>query len=78
MLCIQCTHLPLALRRSGAPSSRRAWRSEHLGVLYCEQCGTVLLPEGTADALLDKLSQLARFGLTGDPRPILEPSHPES
>jgi len=78
VLCIECTHLPTGHRGPGAMSPRRAWRSEHLGVLYCEQCGTVLLPDGTADALLDKLSQLARFGLTGDPRPILEPSHPEN
>jgi hypothetical protein len=75
MLCAQCNSLPAAaLRRGPAVSAGAAWRSNRPGVCFCERCGALLIPSGDTDALLDKLSQLARFGLVGDPKPILDRS----
>lgn len=45
--------------------------------LTCERCGVVLPTVDTTESLLEKLSQLALFGLTAEGRPLLE-SSPES
>ncbi len=61
VLCDRCesancgTNLRASL--SGAPSAHRL-----LG-LWCAQCGTLLSSGDPVDAMLGKLSQLARFGL---------------
>ncbi len=39
--------------------------------LICDRCGAVLPAELTTERLLGKLSQLARFGLAGVPKPLL-------
>jgi hypothetical protein len=72
MLCAPCrSQSAPAARRGTALSAGAAWRASRLGVFFCERCGTVLLPSGDPHALVDKLSQLVRFGLIGDSRPIL-------
>ncbi|CAN5634236.1 hypothetical protein BH23GEM3_BH23GEM3_13810 [soil metagenome] len=43
-----------------------------LGSLYCERCGSALPLTSATETLLDKLSQLARFGLSAGGRPILD------
>jgi hypothetical protein len=42
-----------------------------LSLLYCEQCGTPIPPPDVTDSLLDKLAQLARFGLSAGNAPLL-------
>jgi len=48
------------------------WGAHRLGNLLCASCGTILTGEDVAERLLRKQSQLARFGLTGQARPLLE------
>jgi hypothetical protein len=43
-------------------------------VAICPQCGSPIRAAGAADALLAKLSQLARFGLAAEDGPLLEPN----
>jgi hypothetical protein len=42
-----------------------------LSLLYCEQCGTPIAPPDATCSLLDKLAQLARFGLSAGNAPLL-------
>ena len=71
MLCARCKgqvdgHL-LELR----PQARWAALHNPLSSLLCARCGTVLPSLDAADAMLSKLSQLSKFGLGADDRPIL-------
>jgi hypothetical protein len=38
--------------------------------LVCERCGTVLPTKDPAEVMLSKLTQLSRFGLGADDRPL--------
>jgi hypothetical protein len=40
--------------------------AERLSRVLCRQCGAVLPPHDPGERLLDKLSQLARFGLVAE------------
>ena len=42
--------------------------------LVCARCAEPLVTPVTAPSLLDKLSQLAQFGLTAGVGPLLQPS----
>lgn len=57
-------------------SPRQRWAALHnpLKSLMCARCGTILPTLDPAEAMLSKLSQLSRFGLGADDRPILTPS----
>lgn len=74
MLCPHCqTRTPVeasALRTS----LKFVLGSERLSRLVCDRCGAVLPLEDPTDRLLGKLSQLARFGLAAEARPLLVPS----
>jgi hypothetical protein len=71
MLCRRCeTRSPKAPYR-GAPSPARVWGVERLRELLCTGCGAVLAGEEVAQRLLEKQSQLAKFGLAGPARPLL-------
>jgi len=76
MLCRRCeaivspTDLPAA--RSGRPT---VFGPNRLRALLCERCGVVLPAVDSTESLLEKLSQLALFGLTAEGRPLLESSH---
>ncbi len=41
------------------------------GSLLCSRCGTMLPTNDPAEAMLSKLSQLSKFGLGADDRPLL-------
>ncbi|HKI94209.1 MAG TPA: hypothetical protein VJ992_02850 [Gemmatimonadales bacterium] len=45
------------------------------GTHLCPRCGGQLRRADSADALLAKLSQLARFGLAAEDGPLLEPNY---
>ena len=45
--------------------------SDSLASLLCARCGTLLLRADPEEALLTKLSQMSRFGLGADDRPLL-------
>jgi len=76
MLCARCESI---VSESGDAGPRVAHRTifglHRLRGLTCERCGLVLPRVDSTDSLLDKLSQLAGFGLSAEGRPILEPSH---
>lgn len=75
MMCYRC-----AGKRSGeAPSSTGTPPAERGGSASvtdprCPGCGAPLHPLTTGEALLDKLVQLAQFGLTAGGGPLFEPS----
>lgn len=72
MLCSRCEAQP---SRGG----RNRWSgagAERLHRVLCGQCGAVLPAQDHGERLLDKLSQLARFGLVAEAT-LLTPSHRE-
>jgi hypothetical protein len=48
-----------------------------LAGVVCASCGA-LLPQGATDVLLETLTQLARFGLTPEGRPLFESARARS
>ena len=73
MLCRRCeAAVPRGAWR-GAVAPGRVWGVERLRDLLCSGCGTILAGEDIAHRLLQKQSQLARFGLGGPGPSLLEP-----
>lgn len=69
MLCLRCEQL------GERPAARGRWVApERLNRVLCRQCGAVLPAPDQGERLLDKLSQLARFGLVAEAT-LLVPSH---
>ena len=71
MLCDRCEH---KISTSAVPAGRGtagADLPESLASLLCARCGTLLLQGDPEEALLTKLSQMSRFGLGADNRPLL-------
>jgi hypothetical protein len=73
MLCRRCAGLVL----QAATRHRPPYGGEHLtrpvgyvGVL-CAECGALLLPEERAGQLIEKVAQLAQFGLVARGAPLL-------
>jgi hypothetical protein len=69
MLCQQCEREVLLGRRERPDAT-----TEKLAGLVCGRCGKVLPVDDGTRRLLDKLTQLSRFGLGGESPPLLEPS----
>ena len=63
-----------AIDVSRSVGRRTVFGMNRLRHLTCERCGLVLPTVDDTESLLDKLSQLAQFGLTAEGRPILESS----
>lgn len=75
MLCARCELIVSGSGEAAPRVRRRTLLGLHrLRGMTCERCGLVLPRVDATDSLLDKLSQLALFGLTAEGRPILEPS----
>jgi hypothetical protein len=69
MLCSRCEQL------GERPAARGRWNApERLDRVLCRSCGAVLPAADQGERLLDKLSQLARFGLVAEAT-LLTPSH---
>ncbi len=45
--------------------------AEALATLFCSRCGEMLKPVDPERLMLEKLTQLSRFGLGADDRPLL-------
>ena len=72
MLCSRCE------KQGDRPVARNRWNApERLNRVLCRQCGAVLPAQDQGERLLDKLSQLARFGLVAEAT-LLVPSHRDS
>lgn len=72
MLCSTCNQISMAiLRRSGRALLRGSWEWARLESLICSRCGAVLPERDTAEPLLEKLTQLSRFGLAEGGSPLL-------
>lgn len=75
MLCRHCQSLgpdgAHRYRLSRFPSFRGA---ERIRAMMCVACGTLLPPVDPTDLMLEKLAQLARFGLSAEGGPLLEAS----
>lgn len=71
MLCLRCEAL------GDRPVVRSRWSgAERLKGMLCGRCGAVLPAPDQGGRLLDKLAQLARFGLVADAT-LLTTSHKE-
>ena len=77
MLCRGCEAAVPRGTWSRALTPARVWGAERLRDLLCSSCGTILASEDIAHRLLQKQSQLARFGLGGPGPVLLEPAHPK-
>jgi hypothetical protein len=78
---VLCRRCEVMVGQTGAIATAKAGgRRTVFGVhrfrhLTCERCGLVLPTVDDTESLLDKLTQLAQFGLTAEGRPLLESSH---
>lgn len=75
MMCSRCEEAQK--QRPSGPGARTtasAFGSDRVSGVICDRCGA-LLPLDSTENLLAKLSQLARFGLAAEGRPLLESSH---
>lgn len=52
--------------------------AERLRAVTCSSCGALLPMHDSIEAMLLKLTQLARFGLDAEGRPLLTPAHTDS
>lgn len=79
MLCRRCHSLgpdgAHRYRLSRFPSFRGA---ERIRAMMCVACGSLLPPVDPTDLMLEKLAQLARFGLSAGGRPLLEAAQRQS
>ena len=79
MLCRRCAGLVLHAARRFRPP---LWEGDHPtaavepGGVLCAECGALLLPEEMAGQLIEKLTQLAQFGLTARGAPLLRSAGP--
>ncbi len=71
MICGRCE----ALLNSTSFTSRARFdfgeMAEALATLFCSRCGEMLKPVDPEQPMLEKLTQLSRFGLGADDRPLL-------
>lgn len=72
MFCRRCAGMLSEWSRDH-PQWPSVWpgSSSPLSGLLCARCGVVLWPADFDRVLLSKLSQLSRFGLGADDRPVL-------
>jgi hypothetical protein len=63
--------------RGRTGSGRHPWKTGRLRAAYCSHCGAALPVEENSDVFLDKLSQLAQFGLTAGAPLLFERSRPD-
>ncbi len=71
MLCTRCESLFVDSKVELEPQGRWVSLSKPLSSQMCARCGAILPLQNSAEAMLSKLSQLSRFGLGADDRPIL-------
>ncbi len=80
MLCRPCTALSARAGEAGKPKAPRTapvWGADRISGLRCDRCAALLGVEDIAQLLLEKQSQLARFGLLTPRRPPREPTRRE-
>ncbi len=73
MLCSDCEVTVSGLPIAYDALARSAHLPDQLTALLCSRCGTVLPSPDFDDGMLAKLTQLSRFGLGADDRPLLNP-----
>lgn len=71
VLCMRCRSLFDDLTMKLSPRERWVNLRNPLSSLLCARCGTILPAPDPAEAMLSKLTQLSKFGLGADDRPIL-------
>jgi hypothetical protein len=76
MLCPRCAIGSEGVPGTGAHVAVSVYRVGRLGLLYCQQCGSPISPPNATDSLLEKLAQLAQFGLSAANAPLLASQEP--
>jgi hypothetical protein len=79
MLCNDCRSRLQQHPRDSATPVRPALTEQDapLRALLCAGCGALLPQAGAFDIIVEKLAQLARFGLDPDGRPLLKAARDE-
>ena len=67
MKCRRCEGRAPGVAPREPARSRRVWGADRISGLHCSACGTLLDAEDIATLLLEKQSQLERFGLLTRP-----------
>lgn len=71
MLCERCKRLLDHLSLNAEPQKRWTTSGSPLMSVLCDRCGGVLPTVDPGEAMLSKLTQLSKFGIGADDRPIL-------
>ena len=71
VICSRCEALFNSTSFTSRPRFDFGEMAEALATLFCSQCGAMLQPVDPEQPMLEKLTQLSRFGLGGDDRPLL-------
>ncbi len=72
MLCERCQKILGELSLQCEPQSKGSKLAASLATVLCARCGGLVSSLDPERVLLKKLSQLSRFGLGGDDRPLLK------
>ncbi len=70
VLCVTCESTLAKLALAGNPRENMP-RLGELRRLLCARCGALLPTEDPSEVMLAKLTQLSKFGLGADDRPLL-------
>ncbi len=72
MLCERCEKILAQWSLRCEPQSHGSQLAASLATVFCARCGGLVSSVDPERVLLKKLSQLSRFGLGGDDRPLLK------
>jgi len=71
VICSRCEALFNSMSFTSRARFDFAEMAEVLATLFCSRCGAMLQPVDPEQPMLEKLTQLSRFGLGADDRPLL-------
>ena len=74
MLCVRCKEILAELSLLWKHQIKRTPSGSSMARILCARCGAVVIPANPEEAILTKLTQLSRFGLGADDRPLLASS----
>ena len=71
MLCVRCKEILAELSLQWKRHIKQTPLGRSMGRILCARCGAMVIPTNPEEAILKKLTQLSRFGLGADDRPLL-------
>jgi hypothetical protein len=77
VLCVHCRAITNTMPHSFESPPRGTLLPDRFNGLLCSRCSTVLPSPDPDGGMLTKLTQLSRFGLGADDRPLLDSTNPD-